>query len=72
MDTEKICCEEIERLHTENAELRAEVARLTECLKNLHALVLGECPSLLDEDRGGDAKLDEDISAALAGEDHRG
>jgi hypothetical protein len=35
-------------------------------LGELHALVKGECRSLLDEDSGGDARLDLDIRAALA------
>lgn len=38
-------------------EQRAEVARLREALKNIFALVIGECPSLLNEDSGGDAVL---------------
>jgi hypothetical protein len=35
-------------------------------LGELHALVKGECPSLLNEDSGGDAALDIRIAAALA------
>jgi hypothetical protein len=34
-------------------------------LAELHALVWGECPSLLNEDSGGCARLDMDIRAAL-------
>lgn len=34
-------------------------------LDELYALVNGECPSLLDEDRGGDASLDAKIARAL-------
>lgn len=40
----------------------ALVAALTE----LQAMVKGECPSLLNEDSGGCARLDLDIDAALA------
>lgn len=36
-----------------------------ELLRELHALVLGECPSLLNEDSGGDGNLALDIQAAL-------
>jgi hypothetical protein len=35
-------------------------------LRDLHALVKGECPSLLNEDSGGDADLDLRIKAALS------
>lgn len=45
------------------------VDRLTElrvCLSELHAMVLGECPSLLNEDSGGDSGLDLRIRAAVA------
>jgi len=38
---------------------------LVKALSELHALVLGECPSLLDEDSGGTARLDIEIRAAL-------
>ena len=34
-------------------------------LQELHAQVKGECPSLLNEDSGGDAKLDLDIDELL-------
>ena len=44
----------------------AEVnAELLAALKELHALVRGECPSLLNEDSGGDARLDLAIEAAI-------
>ena len=42
-----------------------EIARLREMLSELHDLVWGECPSLLNEDSGGDAGLDLRINAAL-------
>lgn len=35
-------------------------------LRELHAMVKGECPSLLDEDRGGSAHLDAEIERLLA------
>ncbi len=38
---------------------------LAALLRELVALVRGECPSLLNEDSGGDAKLSCDIDAAL-------
>ena len=49
---------ECNRLRTKNAELR-------EALSELYAQVNGECPSLLREDSGGDAKLDWMIREAL-------
>lgn len=45
--------------------LEAENARLKDSLRDLHALVKGECPSLLNEDSGGDRELDLKIEAAL-------
>lgn len=35
-------------------------------LRELHAMVKGECPSLLNEDSGGNARLDMEIDSALA------
>lgn len=48
-----------------NANVMAAGPELYEALKELHALVLGECPSLLDEDSGGDARLCMEIEDAL-------
>lgn len=48
--------------------LRADNRRLRWVLEELHALVRGECPSLLNEDSGGDSRLDMQIRAALQGE----
>ena len=45
---------------------REDLTELHESLAELHALVVGECPRLLDEDSGGDAGLDIRIRAALA------
>ena len=39
---------------------------VVEVLEELHAMVWGECPSLLNEDSGGNARLDGAIRAALA------
>lgn len=48
--------------------LAAEAQRdaLRAALTQLHALVCGECPSLLNEDSGGDARLAMQIEATLA------
>lgn len=46
--------------------LRAERDEAVELLRELVALVHGECPSLLDEDRGGDVRLALHIDAFLA------
>lgn len=47
----------------DTAEARLE--RVRGLLTQLHALVWGECPSLLNEDSGGDGQLDVDIRAFL-------
>ena len=44
---------------------RAMCAELVDALDNLLALVNGECPSLLDGDRGGSGFLDIEIDDAL-------
>ena len=49
-----------------NVSLFAAAPELLEALKKLYALVEGECPSLLDEDSGGDSRLDIEIRAAIA------
>jgi hypothetical protein len=54
-----------EPLNGRIVELLREIDRLQEALKELHAMVMGECPSLLDEDSGGNARLDADIHALL-------
>lgn len=70
---------QIDQLRQDLASAQARVAELTdelqmECearqrvralLRELVALVRGECPSLLNEDSGGDAKLSCDIDEAL-------
>lgn len=59
-------------LESETASQRAlieqqakEIAGLRDALRELHAIVKGECPSLLNEDSGGDAKLAIEIEALL-------
>lgn len=47
-------------------ERSARCAILTAALEELYATVKGECPSLLNEDSGGSAQLDAQVSAALA------
>jgi hypothetical protein len=39
---------------------------LVKALSDLYAVVKGECPSLLNEDSGGDARLDLEIQGVLA------
>ena len=46
--------------------LRRQRNKALRLLSELHTLVMGECPSLLSEDSGGDAALDTEIRAALA------
>lgn len=43
-----------------------DAEELAKALKELRALVEGECPSLLNEDSGGDSKLEMQIEEALA------
>lgn len=45
---------------------RAISDKLAEALRELRALVRGECPSLLNEDSGGNGELDIEIDATLA------
>lgn len=49
-----------------NARLIAAVPELLECLRELYAIVRGECPSLLNEDSGGNAELELAIIDAIA------
>jgi hypothetical protein len=49
----------------DKVEAVALIGRLSDCLRELVAVVRGECPSLLNEDSGGDAKLDIEIDEAL-------
>ena len=47
------------------AEYAAHEQRLASALREIHATVKGECPSLLDEDSGGNARLDLEIESLL-------
>lgn len=49
----------------------ARMAALEKALRELRALVKGECPSLLDEDSGGDSRLDMEIEDSLAACDRK-
>lgn len=44
----------------------AEVEGMMAVLEELHAMVWGECPSLLNEDSGGCSRLDLQIRAILS------
>ena len=55
---EGILLDHARQLERENAALRGLLSELT-------ALVRGECPSLLEEDSGGDARLSIAIDAAI-------
>jgi len=48
------------------SDLVEENRRLREALRELHAIVWGECPSLLDGDSGGGAGLDLEIEELLS------
>lgn len=47
-------------------QLQEERDELLNCLQNLHATVWGECPSLLNEDSGGNSSLDMQIIDIIA------
>lgn len=49
-----------------NARLISAAPDLLTALQELYAMVKGECPALLDEDRGGNERLDASILAAFA------
>jgi hypothetical protein len=50
----------------ENDKNKAKIGKLRYLLRNLYALVSGECPSLIDGDRGGDGMLALEIEEELA------
>ena len=56
---------ERDALRAQLAEAVAKEREAMALLRDLHAMVWGECPSLLDEDSGGSAHLDLAIAAAL-------
>lgn len=49
--------EQLYKVNAYSAKTREENKRLREVMSDLLALVIGECPSLLNEDSGGDARL---------------
>ena len=57
--------EERDELRARVAELEAENKNIKHLLRELNALVCGECPSLLNEDSGGDSRLALEIEDAL-------
>ena len=59
-------CQQVQKPSTiANAHLISAAPEMYETLTELVALVRGECPSLLNEDSGGLARLDIAIDAAL-------
>lgn len=46
--------------------MEVRIERLTAALDELYATVKGECPSLLNEDSGGNARLDLEIHGLLS------
>jgi len=62
----KIFISEIAAAEKRGVEKEREISKsLYLALSELQALVHGECPSLLNEDSGGDSKLDMEIADAL-------
>ena len=61
--TDRMEADDTEYLRADVAE--AMVARYRDALRELHAMVMGECPSLLNEDSGGCARLDLEVRALL-------
>jgi hypothetical protein len=49
-----------------NVQIACAAPELLAALKELRAIVKGECPSLLNEDSGGSARLDMQIDEAIA------
>jgi len=43
----------------------SDAMKLSSLLEELYALVNGECPSLLNEDSGGNSRLDLEIKEAI-------
>jgi hypothetical protein len=62
--------DDMRRLYTERdtqyVAAESELVKMREALRELHAMVRGECPSLLDEDSGGNSKLALEIEAVLS------
>ena len=55
-------CNESDRVMIEDDK---KLERMRAALENLHAMVLGECPSLLNEDSGGNGLLAIEIEDLL-------
>lgn len=53
-------------LRAKQLALESQCQRMRDALEELHAQVKGECPSLLNEDSGGDAELDIEIQELLS------
>jgi hypothetical protein len=53
------------RLAQQIAERWNGAQKAIDALRELHATVMGECPSLLNEDSGGNANLDLQVRAVL-------
>ncbi len=51
-----------------NRERAAKITALTEAMTEIHAMIVGECPSLLNEDSGGNGELSCQINDLLTGE----
>lgn len=66
-DGQEIWCDPI-AIKESIENLREENKRLREVLSELLALVISECPSLLNEDSGGDARLYLTCKSALRGD----
>jgi hypothetical protein len=47
----------LEQAWASNRTRCAKINALTDALRELHAMVVGECPSLLNEDSGGNGEL---------------
>lgn len=62
---EKASMENEVHLNNERTKAWEQRDKLLSALKELYALVWGECPSLLNEDSGGDVKLDEAVKKAI-------
>lgn len=58
-------CETMESAHPVMREARERIRALEKALEELHAMVRGECPRLLNEDSGGSAELDLRIRSLL-------
>lgn len=58
----------LEQAWASNRERAAKITALTEAMTELRAMVVAECPSLLNEDSGGNGELSCQINDLLAGE----